>query len=173
MGPTYKNELIKTMELVSKHDKVIFLGQEAYHFYGTMVNVPKEKIIEMPIMEDAQLGMSIGLALEGYVPISMYTRMDFFLLAFNQLINHWDKICDMSDGQFKPRVIIRLVVGETTPLHPGPQHTQDFTRLLVDNLKNIDVVRLDSKYDIIPAYEKALLSEKSTILIEVRDLYNS
>lgn len=160
------------MKYLAKQKNVLFLGQEADNFYGTMKNVSKDKIIVLPIMEDTQLGMSIGLSLMGYIPISLYTRMDFFLLAFNQLINHLDKIEEMSEGEFKPKVIMRVPVGETFPLNPGPQHTQNFTILLKDNLKNINVVELKNKFDILSSYKKALIDDKSTILIEYRDLYN-
>lgn len=171
MTTTYKDELMRAMKLFAKNRDTIFLGQEADTFYKTMIDIPKDKIIIMPVMEDAQLGMSIGLSLMGYIPISLYTRMDFFLLAMNQLINHLDKIEDMSDGDFEPKVIIRVVIGETYPLNPGPQHTQDFTELLRNNLKNINVVKLENKDDIVPAYKQALLADKSTILIELKDLY--
>jgi pyruvate dehydrogenase E1 component beta subunit len=137
----YKEALMESMSFLAAQEKTIFLGQEAYYFYGTMIKVPKEKIIDLPIMEDAQMGMSIGLSINGFIPISLYTRMDFLLLAMNQLVNHLDKIKSMSDGQFKPRVIIRTVVGETKPLHPGPQHTQDFTYMLGSILNSIIVVK--------------------------------
>ena len=38
------------------------------------------------------MGMSIGLALNGYIPITCFPRFDFLILAFNQLVNHLDKI---------------------------------------------------------------------------------
>lgn len=159
------------MNMLSEKDRVIFLGQEADTFYRTMSDIPKDKIIVMPVMEDAQMGISIGLSLAGYLPISLYTRMDFFLLAFNQLINHLDKIEEMSNGEFRPKIIIRVVIGETKPLDPGPQHTQDFSNILKQTLKNINVIVLENKEDVIPSYKNALQSKKSSILIEKRDLY--
>ena len=168
---TYKDELIAAMNMLSEEDRVIFLGQEADTFYRTMSDIPKDKIIVMPVMEDAQMGISIGLSLAGYLPISLYTRMDFFLLAFNQLINHLDKIEEMSNGEFRPKIIIRVVIGETKPLDPGPQHTQDFSSILKQTLKNINVIVLENIEDVIPSYKNALQSKKSSILIEKRDLY--
>lgn len=168
---TYKEELTLAMECLASDNRTIFLGQEAYSFYGTMGNVPKEKIIEMPVMEDAQLGIATGLSLVGFIPVCMYTRMDFFLLAFNQLINHLDKIEDMSHGDFKPRVVIRVAVGETKPLNPGPQHTQDFTDPLENLLNNIHVIKLINKKDIISSYCSALDYGMSFILVEYKDLY--
>ena len=170
---TYKDELIKAMKMLAEEDNVIFLGQEADSYYRTMTDIPKEKIRVMPVVEDAQMGMSTGLSLVGFLPVSLFTRMDFFLLAFNQLINHLDKIEEMCEGEFRPKVIIRVAIGETKPLDPGPQHTQDFTDFLKNTLKNIDIICLNNSKDIVPSYKKALKSNKSSILIEKRDLYGS
>lgn len=171
---SYKEELIKAMEMLSRNDKVRFIGQEVAtnKFYKTMGNVPIEQMKEFPIAEDVQLGLSIGYSLMGFIPVSMFTRMDFFLLAMNQLISHLDKIEEMSHGDFKPKVIIRTVVGEHVPMDCGPQHTQDFTEMLKTVLKNVKVVRLESKFDIVPAYKEALESDVSTILIEIKEFYN-
>ena len=37
----------------------------------------KKKKIEMPVFEDVQMGLSLGMALNGYVPISCFPRFDF------------------------------------------------------------------------------------------------
>ena len=99
--------------------------------------------------------------------------MDFLILAINQLVNHLDKCEEMSDGQFKPRVIIRTCIGSSDPLMPGPQHCKDHTEALRKLVTNIDVIKLESAQDIVPAYKKAYNSTKSTVLIEIPDLYNT
>ena len=87
------------------------------------------KKLELPVFEDAQMGMSIGLALNGYVPITCYPRFDFLILAMNQLVNHLDKIRKMSRNEMKPKVIIRTSIGSKIPLDGGPQHTQNYTKV--------------------------------------------
>ena len=89
----------------------------------------KKKKIEMPVFEDVQMGLSLGMALNGYVPISCFPRFDFLILACNQLLNHLDKIQKMSKNQFLPKVIIRTSIGSKKPLDGGPQHTQDYTTI--------------------------------------------
>src|SRR3989344_5674105 len=115
-----------------------------------------EKRIELPIMEEAQMGMSIGLALGGYTPVSIYPRIDFVLLATNQLVNHLDKMHEMSNGQTDPKVIIRASVGSTHPLYPGPQHSQNCTDQLRGMLKRVHVETLEDHAQIVPAYCDAL-----------------
>lgn len=156
--------------MLAQDDRVMFLGQSIAYpghiMFGTLENVPMSKRIELPVFEDAQLGICIGLALEGYIPVSIYPRMDFLVLAMNQLVNHLDKIEEISCGEFKPKVIIRTMVGSINPMHPGPQHCQDHTEALKLMLTNIDVVKLTRADEIVPAYLKALETYKSTILIE-------
>lgn len=171
---TYKEELIRAMKMLARNNKVIFLGQGVSYenIYGTLEGISKDRKIELPIFEDTQMGLSIGLALEGFIPITIYQRMDFLILAMNQMINHLDKMEEMSDYEFNPKVIIRVAVGSTTPLNPGLQHMQDYTELFKACLTNIDVIKLVEKDQILPAYEKALESNKSTLLIEVRENYD-
>ena len=154
----------------------IFLGQNM-KFGGTSMfhmikHLPEEQRIELPVMEEMQMGISTGMALEGFKICNVYPRMDFLILAINQLINHLDKMEEMSDGQFKPKVIIRTCVGSTKPLMPGPQHSQNYTEALKKMVTNIDVVELLDAADILPAYTMAMNSTRSTILIEHSDLYN-
>ena len=173
---SYKDEIRRAMGLLAQDDRVLFVGQSTLHpdvtpLFESLQDGPLSKRIEFPVAEEMQMGISIGLSLEGYIPVSVYPRIDFLMLATNQLVNHLDKIEEMSCGRFKPKVIIRGLVGNTKPLYPGPQHCQDHTKALQCLLTNVDVVRLTSAEDIVPAYRRALESKRSSVLIEVMDLY--
>ena len=173
---SYKEEIKKAMTMLGENPKTIFIGQTVEYtgsnIYGSLEGVPKEKRIELPIIEDTQMGMSIGLSLEGFIPISIFPRFDFFICATNQLVNHLDKTKEMSSGRFKPKVILRTMIGGTTPLYPGVQHCSDYTEAMKYLLKNIDIVSLKIAEDVIPAYKKALESDRSTLIIEEAELYN-
>jgi len=172
---TYGEEIKKAMTMLGKDKRTIFIGQQVAYSGSIMSksldDVPKSKKIEMPLIEDAQMGMSIGLSLEGYIPISIYPRMDFLIIAMNQLANHLDKIEDMSMGRFKPKVIVRTAIGSTKPLYPGLQHCSDYTEGLKRMFKNIKVIKFDSSKNIFSTYKKALKDKESYILIEVADKY--
>lgn len=170
---TYRTEIIKAMELLAENKRVIFIGQNVLYpgsvVYETLESIPAKRKIEVPVFEDTHMGISIGLALGGYIPVSIFPRMDFLIIATNQLVNHLDKIQEMSSGRFKPKVIIRTAIGATRPLYPGAQHCQDHTIALQHLLTNIDVVTLVHTGDIVPAYKHALESSRSTILIELAE----
>ena len=174
----YADELTKAMDFLAKNPKTIFLGQAVEYpgtaMSNTLKNVPKNKLIEIPVAEEMQLGISNGLALNNYIPISIFPRWNFLLLATNQLINHLDKFEVMSQGLFKTKVIIRTSIGSQRPLHPQHQHVGDFTEAFKKVLSTVDIIRLEEPKDVIPAYEKALERDdgKSTILVEYGDYYN-
>jgi len=174
----YKQELIKSMNYLATKPNTIFLGQSVAFsgnaIYNTLVGVPNKKKLEMPVFEDAQMGMSLGLAMNGFVPITCYPRFDFLILAFNQLVNHLDKVRKMSLNEIKPRVIIRTSIGSKKPLDGGPQHTQDYTKIFKDTLTEVKVVFLNSPKQILPAFKKAYLDKNSYsyLFIENGDFYN-
>ena len=57
----------------------------------TLLKMLMIKKIELPVFEDVQMGLSTGLALQGFIPITCYPRFDFLILAMNQLVNHLTK----------------------------------------------------------------------------------
>ena len=180
----YKNEIIRSMEWLGEKEDTIFIGQAIKYsgnaMYNTTKTVSDDKKIEVPVLEDVQMGMSMGMALEGFVPITSYPRFDFLICAVNQLVNHLDKITIISEGQFQPRVIIRTSIGSRIPLDAGEQHTQDHTQAFKNLLKRVDVVVLDEWHDIFPAFKHAYERQPVTkydslvtLLIEWGDHYNA
>ena len=172
---TFKQAVTDAMTMLAQHPKTVFVGQSVRYDgqaqFDTFSGVPMERRIEMPVAEDFQLGFCTGLSLQGYLPISFYPRMDFLLLAANQLVNHLDKITLMSERDFgrigyRPKVIIRTCVGQTKPLNAGYQHTQDHTEALRLMLKKVRVDQVRYAEEVIPSYQRALASEYSTIIVE-------
>ena len=170
---TYLDKLKQAMNWLGNQEDTFFFGQTVEYpgspMNATLNEVAKYQKLELPLIEDDQMGMSIGLALNGIVPISVYPRMDFLICAMNQLINHLDKITSMSRGEFKPGVIIRTQIGNTEPIYPGEQHIGDYTEGLKSMCKNIKVFKLEKENQIIQTYKTAYRRAKkgiSTIIIE-------
>jgi pyruvate/2-oxoglutarate/acetoin dehydrogenase E1 component len=170
----YFDELKRSMDYLNMMSDTIFLGQAVEYAGTAMTNTLKDcdksKLLEMPVIEESQMGFSIGLSLAGFTPISIYPRWNFLLLATNQLVNHLDKIPLYSD--YRPKVIARTSIGSERPLHPQHQHVGDFTDAFKLMLKTVNVVRLDEPEQIYDEYQKAYESDRSTILVEWGDYYN-
>lgn len=170
----YFEELKRSMTWLATKPDTIFLGQAVEYpgtgMSNTLSECPKEKLIEMPVFEETQAGISIGLSLLKKIPISIYPRWNFLLLATNQLVNHVDKIQVYSD--FRPKIIFRVGIGSERPLYPQIQHVGDFTDAFRLMMPNTNIVRLDEAEEVFEAYKAAYESETSTILVEWGDFYN-
>ena len=166
------------MEWLSHQTASIFLGQAVEvpgtAMSNTLANVTRNKIVEMPVAEEMQMGITTGLALNGNIPVSIFPRWNFLLLAINQLVNHLDKINIMSNNGFKTKAIIRTGIGSQRPLHPQHQHIGDFTEEVRKMCTTIEVIKLNEPEDIFPSYTKAINRKdgRSTLLVEFSDYYN-
>ncbi len=167
---SYSEELSAAMTWLGQKLDTVFLGQSVRYpgnaMFKTLVGVPMEKRIELPVAEEMQLGMSLGMSLAGKTVVSIFPRFDFLMCAMNQLVNHIDKLEDFTHYEYRAHVIIRVGVGSTKPLHPGIQHCSDYTDVLRAMLKRVAVVKLERPDQISGAYYAAWEYTGSTILVE-------
>lgn len=168
----YYKQICKENERLGRMKNTIFLGQQVgmFDFYGTLKNVSPKKRIEMPVAEDMQTGMAIGLALEGYLPVSIYQRMDFLPRACDQLVNHLSIMKDLSEGKVNPKVILRTTVGSSKPLDTGLQHKKDLTKGFVE-LLDFPVLNVTTVDEVKDAYKMARERNSPILIIEYQDLY--
>ena len=107
----YFDEIVRAMDFLSVQEETIFVGQAVAvagtAMRNTLASIPEEKLLEMPVEEDFQLGLSIGLSIQGFTPISIFPRWNFMLLATNQIVNHLDKFKELASSKRKGKVIIR------------------------------------------------------------------
>ena len=171
----YSEELKRAMSMLAEHPKTVFIGQAVRYagtgLYDTLEHLPEEKRIEFPIAEYFQSGLCNGMAIEGMIPVSIMPRWNFLLMAVDQIVNHLDKFILMSEGECKPKVIVRVAVGSERPVDPQDQHKGNFADAFRSMCKTIDIVELIEPEDIYPAYHKALNRQDgiSTILVEFGD----
>jgi len=163
-----------SMEELAKDQSVLFIGYNLTHgskAYGSLKNIPESQIIETPVAESLMTGLSTGLALEGFKPILIFERHDFILNALDGLVNHLDKLDELSHGQYSPSVTIRAILGSNKPINPGPQHSQDFTEAFKKMLK-MPLYDPQNSREVLDAYKIAIHSKNPTMIIERRDFYN-
>ena len=175
---TYLSEIQKSMKVISKKKNSIFLGQSVKYpgssIFESLKYVKENKKFELPVFEDTQMGITLGLALEGFFPISCFPRFDFLVLGLNQLINHLDKIDYLSNKKFSSKIYIRTMIGSKKPLDAGQHHTQNHSSGLRKILKKIKIVELKNKHQVLKLYKHHLKSKENIILfVEDGDLYNS
>jgi pyruvate/2-oxoglutarate/acetoin dehydrogenase E1 component len=174
----YFEELKRSMEYLAADPRTVFMGQAVAvpgtGMSNTLKDIDARRLIELPVAEEMQMGMTTGMALAGLVPVSIFPRWNFLLCGLSQLVNHLDKLDAMAGGGFRAKAIVRTGIGSERPLHPQHQHVGDYTEALRLMCKTIEVIRLDEPADIFPAYERALERDdgRCTLIVEHGDYYS-
>lgn len=115
--------------LFDNHSSVFAIGQglwSPWYVGNTMLDLDtiygRERVIDTPVSEAACTGAAIGASLFGKRPIVIHPRMDFMILAADQMVNQAAKWSYMLGGQASPAVTIRGIVNRGG--EQGAQHSQ-------------------------------------------------
>jgi pyruvate dehydrogenase E1 component beta subunit len=81
-----------------------------------------ERVFDMPVSENALTGIAVGAALAGYKPVMTHQRVDFTLVAMDQIVNAAAKWFYMFGGQTSVPIVIRMIIGRGWG--QGPTHSQ-------------------------------------------------
>src|SRR5438067_11612808 len=112
---TYSRALHEAIEQEMARDPSVFvMGQGVDDFkgmYGTTKGLAEkfgpERVFDTPLSEEGMTGVAIGAALAGMRPIFTHIRMDFMLLAMNQIVNIAAKSRYMFDGHVSVPLVLR------------------------------------------------------------------
>jgi len=169
----YKDALTQSMTWLGQQSDVVFIGQQIVYagnpMSTTLTNVDKQAMVELPVMEESQMGMSLGIAMTGKTVVTFYPRWDFIILAANQLINHIDKFKLMTGKDIS--LLVRLGKGSDKPLDPGHQHKGNYFNEFKSMCKNITFHDLVDKNSIFDSYKNAYTSRSVHVLVEYPELY--
>lgn len=114
---------------MDKDEKVFAIGQglwSPWYVGRSMDNLDrrygKARVIDTPIAEQAATGIAVGAALMGYRPVVIHPRMDFMILATDQIVNQAAKWRHMLGGQVSPSMVVRGIINRGG--EQGAQHSQ-------------------------------------------------
>ena len=175
---SYKAALSKAMhDALEKNDNAIILGQgvnDPTAIFGTTKGLNEkfgqERVIDMPIAEEGMTGIALGSALNGLYPIQTHIRVDFLLVAMNQIVNMVAKYKYMYGGTFEIPMLIRAVVGRSWG--QGPQHSQSLQSLFA-HIPGLTVIMPSTAQSVLDSYSYAINHFHSPVIsIEHRFLYD-
>ncbi len=170
----YIEEIDKGMQLLANNNTFI-IGQavkyKGHAITGQAAFWPENKRIELPVAEEMQTGMALGMSINGDIVVSIYPRMNFLICAANQLFNHLDKWKLM--GGWNPHVILKAVVGSEYPLDPGHQHKANWANEISSMCESINVFNLLYPHQVYKTYEFCMNNRGVHLIIEHGDLYNA
>lgn len=127
-----------------------------------------DRVFDTPLSEDAMTGVAIGAALAGLRPVHVHIRMDFLLLAMNQLVNMAAKIRYMFGGQISAPMVVRAMIGKSWG--QGPQHSQALYSFFM-HVPGIKVVAPSTPHDAKGCLVAAIRDNNPVLFVEHRLLY--
>ena len=142
--------------------------------FGTTLGLQEafgeDRAFDTPTAENGLTGVAVGAALGGLKPVFTSQRLDFFLLAMDQLVNNAAKWHYMFGGKQSVPITIRLIVGRGWG--QGPTHSQNLQSWFC-HVPGLKVV-----VPVTPADAKGLLlssifDSNPVVFLEHRWLYNA
>ncbi|MGJ8692771.1 MAG: alpha-ketoacid dehydrogenase subunit beta [Thalassotalea sp.] len=128
-----------------------------------------ERVFDMPTAENAMTGIGIGAALAGMRPVMVHQRLDFFLLALDQLINNAAKWHYMFNGQRSVPMTIRLLIGRGWG--QGPTHAQNLQALFA-HIPGLKVLMPSTPQDAKSMLLESIFDNNPVVFLEHRWLHN-
>ncbi len=160
---------------MQRDNSVIVMGQgvdDPKRILGTTKGLLEKfgqfRVFDTPVAEDGMVGVAIGCALAGLRPVHVHIRMDFLLLAMNQLVNMAAKMRYMYGGALNVPLVIRVLIGKSWG--QGPQHSQSLYPLFM-NIPGLKIVCPTTPYDAKGCLIAAIRDDNPVIFIEHRLLY--
>ena len=127
------------------------------------------RVMDMPTSENGMTGVAIGSAMVGMRPIMTHQRIDFALLAIEQIVNQAANWHYMFGGQMSVPLVIRMIIGRGWG--QGPQHSQSLQAWFA-HVPGLKVVMPTTPYDAKGLLISSIEDNNPVIFIEHRWLYN-
>ena len=128
-----------------------------------------QRVLETPTSENAMTGVGVGLAISGYRPVMIHQRLDFFLLAMDQVVNSAAKWHFMFGGQQSVPLTIRLITGRGWG--KGPTHSQNLHSWFA-HIPGLKVVMPSFASEVAALLQASIDDPNPVIFIEDRWIHN-
>jgi pyruvate/2-oxoglutarate/acetoin dehydrogenase E1 component len=135
---------------------------------GLLEKYGPERVFGTPLSEDAMTGAAIGMALAGLRPIHVHIRMDFLMLAMNQLINVAAKSRYMHGGKVRLPLVVRSMIGKSWG--QGAQHSQGLYSFFM-HVPGLKVVAPTTPHDAKGCLLAAIRDDNPVLFVEHRLLH--
>ncbi len=161
--------------LLGRYPNVFTIGQglwSPWYVGNSMTDLDKkfgrERVIDTPVSELASTGAAIGASLCGYRPIVIHPRMDFMILAADQIINQAAKWSHMLGRQASPAVTVRAIINRGG--EQGAQHSQSLHSWFA-HIPGLRVVMPSTAADARDLLISSVLCDDPVMYIDDRWLY--
>lgn len=169
---TYCDALNEAFHQEMERDASVFVYGIETKVFGSLKGLEerfgKERFFLTPLSEEGATGFGLGAAINGLRPIHVHIRVDFFLLAMNQLMNMIANTHYASAGKLKAPILIRAVIGRGWG--QGFQHSKSLHSIFA-HIPGLKVIMPTTPYDAKGMMIAAIRDNNPVISIEHRWLY--
>lgn len=136
---------------------------------GLVEKFGAERCFGTPLSEEAMTGVALGAALSGLRPVHVHIRVDFMLLAMNQIANMVSNLRYLSGGRLKIPLVIRAVIGRGWG--QSAQHSKSLHSVFA-HFPGLKVVLPTTPQDAYSLLRAAIRDDNPVIFMEHRWLYD-
>ncbi len=172
---TYEQALAEgTRQEMEKDRRVFVYGLDVTDhkkIFGSTRGLEKfneDRFFATPLSEEAMTGVGLGAAMNGLRPVHIHIRVDFLLLAMNQLVNMVATTQYGSAGKLKVPFVIRAVIGRGWG--QGFQHSKSLQSFFA-HIPGLKVVMPSTPYDAKGLLAASIRDNNPVIFLEHRWLY--
>lgn len=169
------NEALR--QLLETDERVVLIGQgvNSPWYVGTSTiglfdQFGPERVIDTPICEDSITGVAVGAAIAGLRPIVAHPRVDFALLAMEQLAGQAANWHYMSGGKVRVPMVAWLMVNRGG--EQAAQHSQSLQAFFA-HIPGLKVVMPSTPYDVKGLLIASVQDDNPAIFLDDRWLYEN
>lgn len=174
---TYRDALVEAQSQEMEKDNSIFVYgldvQDHKKIFGSTATLLEkfgaQRVFGVPLSEDALMGIGVGAAINGMRPINIHIRVDFLLLAMNQIANMVSNLRYITDGRLKVPLVIRAVIGRGWG--QGAQHSKTLHSFFA-HIPGLKVVMPTTPADAKGLLVASIREDNPVIFLEHRWLYD-
>ena len=162
---------------MAEDERVVLLGEDVGARGGVfrisdgwMAEFGEHRIIDTPLAESGIVGIAIGMALHGLLPIAEIQFADFIHPAFDQIVSEAARIRYRSNGDFGVPMVIRTPCGGG--IHGALYHSQSIEAFYA-HVPGLKVVMPATPADAVGLLRSAIRDPDPVLFLEHKKTYRA
>ena len=162
-------------EEMKENDRVLIMGEDVGARGGVfratadfLDEFGETRVIDTPLAESSIVGLAIGMALHGLVPVAEIQFADFIHPAFDQLVSEAARLRYRSNGDFDVPMVVRAPYGGG--VHGAMYHSQSI-EAFYGHVPGLKVVVPATPYDVKGMLRTAIRDPDPVLFLEHKKTY--
>jgi pyruvate/2-oxoglutarate/acetoin dehydrogenase E1 component len=129
-----------------------------------------DRVLDVPVSELSFTGMAVGMASQGLRPIVHHGRIEFAMLAFDQIFTQASRWDYMFGGDYPCPLFLRICIGRQWG--NGPQHTANYHSIFMQ-ATGLDIFLPATPEDAYRGLIYSSMIDRPSVMLEHRWLYKT